>query len=540
MTASPLRSVLVANRGEIAVRVIRACRELGLRSIAVYSDADRQSLPVRLADEAYYLGPSPPAESYLHIGRLLEIARRARADAVHPGYGFLAENAEFAAACLAAGLRFVGPRPETMRALGRKTDARRTVRAAGVPTVPGTLEPVRSLAEAQAIAAQVGFPLALKAVAGGGGRGMRRVDAPEALADALRAAQNEAAAAFGDGAVYVERLVERPRHVEVQILADAYGHVIALGERDCSVQRRYQKLIEESPAPGLPPERRAALWDAAVRAARAADYVNAGTVEFLLAPDGQFYFLEVNARLQVEHPVTELCTGIDLVHAQLAVAAGEPLPWRQEDIQPRGAAIECRLLAEDALAGFVPATGRLAAVRLPSGPGVRVDAGYETGDAVTPYYDSLLAKLCVWGADRAQALARARRALAECVLLGVPTTLDFHRYALTHPEFVAAAHDTGFVARHWPPPPPSSVAEASGPEGRWAPFPASPTEREGEHAGVDRQLGDGPARWDAGRWLALAAALAQWEAQQTPQADDRSREAWAARARLAGLRGAWP
>ncbi|MBX5490353.1 MAG: ATP-grasp domain-containing protein [Chloroflexi bacterium] len=499
----PIRSVLVANRGEIAVRVIRACRELGLRSIAVYSDADRHSLPVRLADEAYHLGPSPPAESYLHIGRLIEIAHRAGADAVHPGYGFLAENADFAEACLAAGLRFVGPRPETMRALGRKTDARRTVRAVGVPTVPGTLEPVRSLAEVEAIAAEVGFPLALKAVAGGGGRGMRRVDAPAALADALRAAQNEAAAAFGDGAVYVERLVERPRHVEVQILADAHGQVIALGERDCSVQRRYQKLIEETPAPGITPAQRAALWEAAVRAARAADYVNAGTVEFLLAPDGQFYFLEVNARLQVEHPVTELCTGIDLVHAQLAVAAGEPLPWRQEDIQPRGAAIECRLLAEDAAAGFVPATGRLATVRLPSGPGVRVDAGYETGDEVTPYYDSLLAKLCVWGVDREHALARARRALAECVLLGVPTTLGFHRYALAHPEFVSATHDTGFVARHWPPP-----------------------------------AGEGVNEQEAA-WLAIGAALAAWEAQQAPRTDDRSREEWAARARQAALRGAW-
>jgi len=499
--ARPFRRVLIANRGEIAVRVIRACRELGLHSIAVYSEADAHSLHVRLADEAHYLGPAPPRESYLHSERLLAVARRAGAEAVHPGYGFLAENADFAAACEAAGLVWIGPRPATMRALGRKTDARQTMRAAGVPTVPGTLEPVADAAAARVAAETVGYPLALKAVAGGGGRGMRRVDRPEELAAALHAAQQEALGAFGDGAIYLERLVDRPRHVEVQILADAYGAVVALGERDCSVQRRYQKLLEEAPAPGLAPATRQGLLEAAIRAARAAGYVNAGTVEFLVAPDGAFYFLEVNARLQVEHPVTELVTGIDLVKAQLAVAAGEPLPWRQEDIVLRGAAIECRIYAEDALAGFTPSAGRLEAVRLPSGPGLRLDAGYEAGDTVPPYYDTLLAKLCAWGADRAEALARLRRALAECAFLGVPNTLAFHRYVLDHPEFTEARHDTGFVARHWPPP---------------EPIPPAVVER-----------------------LALAAALAHYHRQRTPMADDTSRQAWAAQARQAALRR-WP
>jgi len=489
--------VLVANRGEIAVRVIRACRDLGVRSVAVYSDADAGSMPVRLADEAYYLGPSPARESYLNIGRLLDVARRAGAEAVHPGYGFLAENADFAAACAAAGLVFVGPRPDTMRALGRKTDARQTMRAAGVPTVPGTLEPVPDLATTRAAAAEVGYPVALKAVAGGGGRGMRRVDRPEDLAEALRAAQNEAQGAFGDAAIYVERLVDRPRHVEVQILADAHGNVVALGERDCSVQRRYQKVIEESPAPGLPAATRAGLHEAAIRAARAADYLNAGTVEFLVAPDGAYYFLEVNARLQVEHPVTELVSGLDLVQAQLLVASGERLPWRQEDIVLRGAALECRIYAEDALAGFVPSTGRLEAVREPAGPGLRLDAGYEAGDTVPLEYDSLLAKLCAWGADRDQALARMRRALAECAYLGVRTTIGFHRYVLDHPEFAAGEHDTGFVARHWPPPDGGGV-------------PAAVAER-----------------------LAVAAALAHYQARQAPRPDDESRAAWAAAGRRA-------
>jgi acetyl-CoA carboxylase biotin carboxylase subunit len=496
--AARFTKILVANRGEIAVRVIRACRDLGLRSVAVYSDADAGSLPVRLADEAHYLGPSSPRESYLHVERLLTVARRAGAQAVHPGYGFLAENADFAAACAAAGLVFIGPRPETMRALGRKTDARQAMRAAGVPTVPGTVEPAADAAVARLAADDVGYPVALKAVAGGGGRGMRRVDRADELAEAFQAAQHEALGAFGDAAIYVERLVERPRHVEVQILADEQGSVLALGERDCSIQRRYQKLIEESPAPGLAAATREGLHEAAVRAARAAGYVNAGTVEFLVAPDGAYYFLEVNARLQVEHPVTELVSGLDLVQAQIAVAAGEPLAWRQEDIVLRGAALECRIYAEDALAGFVPSTGRLAAVRRPDGPGVRLDAGYESGDTVPVHYDSLLAKLCCWGADRAQALARMRRALAECAYLGVRTTIGFHRYVLEHPEFVAAAHDTGFVTRHWPP--------------------------AGETV---------PA--DVAQRLAAAAALAHYHAHRAPVHDDDSRAAWAEAARQVPL-----
>jgi acetyl-CoA carboxylase biotin carboxylase subunit len=496
--AARFRKVLVANRGEIAVRVIRACRELGLRSVAVYSDADADSLPVRLADEAHWLGPAPARESYLHIPRLLAVARRAGADAIHPGYGFLAENADFAQACADAGFVFVGPRPETIRRLGRKTDARQAMAAAGVPTVPGTLDPVADLAAAQVAAERIGYPLALKAVAGGGGRGMRRVAAPADLPEALRAAQNEALGAFGDPALYIERLVERPRHVEVQVLADAAGRVVALGERDCSVQRRYQKLIEETPAPGLPAATRAGLLEAAIRAARAAGYVNAGTVEFLVAPDGAYYFLEVNARLQVEHPITELCTGIDIVKAQLAIAAGEPLPWQQADIAPRGAALECRITAEDALNGFVPSSGRLLAVRLPTGAGVRVDAGYEAGDTVSLHYDSLLAKVCVWGGDRTEALARMRRALTECAFLGVRTTVDFHQYVLAHPTFVEARHDTGFVERYWPPP--EVIPE------------------------------------DVAREMAVAAALAHYRRARAPRPDDGSREGWAAAARLAALR----
>jgi acetyl-CoA carboxylase, biotin carboxylase subunit len=371
-----------------------------------------------------------------------------------------------------------------------------------VPTVPGTVDAVADAAEAAAAAEAVGYPIALKAVAGGGGRGMRRVDAPEQLAEALRAAQSEALGAFGDASVYVERLIDRPRHVEVQILADAHGNVVALGERDCSIQRRYQKLIEESPAPRLAPATRAGLLDAAIQAARAARYVNAGTVEFILAPDGAYYFLEVNARLQVEHPVTELCTGIDVVKAQIAVAAGERLPWRQEDVQPRGAAIECRIYAEDALNGFVPSSGPLIAARVPGGPGIRLDAGYEAGDAVPVYYDSLIAKLCAWGAHRAEAIARLQGALAECAYLGVRNTIGFHRYVLAHAEFGEARHDTGFVGRHWPPA--ALVPEA------------------------------------VAREMAVAAALARYQRSRTPTPDDGARDAWAARGRLAAAQRGLP
>jgi acetyl-CoA carboxylase, biotin carboxylase subunit len=499
MIAARFRKVLVANRGEIAVRIIRACRELGLRSVAVYSDADADGMPVRLADEAYYLGPAPARESYLHVGRILTAARQTGADAIHPGYGFLAENADFAEACVAAGLVFVGPRPATMRALGRKTDARQTMRAAGVPTVPGTLDPVSDVDAARAAVERTGYPIALKAVAGGGGRGMRRVDAPTALGDAFRTAQSEAEGAFGDAAIYVERLIERPRHVEVQILADAHGNVVALGERDCSIQRRYQKLVEESPAPNLLPETRTGLLAAAVQAARASGYVNAGTVEFLVAPDGAYYFLEVNARLQVEHPVTELCTGLDIVKAQFAIAAGEPLPWHQDDVQPRGAAIECRIYAEDGVNDFAPSSGPLMALRLPSGPGVRVDAGYEAGDVVPIYYDSLLAKVCAWGANREETIARLRRALTECAFLGVHTTAGFHRYVLDHPAFASGHYDTGFVADYWPPSPPLPAAVA--------------------------------------QQMALIAALVHYQRARAPRSDDGAREAWAHHARMALARG---
>ena len=446
-----LKRVLIANRGEIAMRVARGCRELGIRSVAVFSDPDAGAPHVRMADEAYALGGTTSAESYLRGDSIIEVARRAGADAVHPGYGFLAENPEFAAACAEAGLKFVGPTPDAMRALGSKTAARKRMQAAGVPVVPGTVEPIPTAEEAAGVAREIGFPIALKAVSGGGGKGMRVVERPEDLEAGFRQASSEALASFGDASMYLERLVVRPRHVEVQILADEHGHAVHLGERECSIQRRHQKLVEESPSPAVDADLRARMGEVAVRAAEAVGYTNAGTCEFLLDQDGSFYFLEVNARLQVEHPVTELVTGIDLVHQQLRVAAGEPLGFTQADVRQTGHAIECRIQAEDAANQFFPSTGRVRAIREPSGPGIRIDGALEAGQQVTPYYDPMLAKLIVWAETREAAVRRMRRALGEYLVLGVKTTIPFHRWLMDHPPFQAGDMDTGYLERHWPP-----------------------------------------------------------------------------------------
>jgi acetyl-CoA carboxylase biotin carboxylase subunit len=437
-------TVLVANRGEIALRVIRACRQLGIRAVAVYSEADAGSPHVRAADRALAIGPAAARDSYLSIERLLGAAREARADAIHPGYGFLSENWRFAEACRAAGLVFVGPPPEVMRTMGEKTAARRTVARAGVPVLPGSDGPVGSAGEAAEHAAAIGYPVMLKAAAGGGGIGMALVPGPEKLEAVFSAVQRRVRAAFGDGAVYVERALERPRHVEVQVLGDHHGTLLHLLERDCSIQRRHQKLVEESPAPGLPAPLRERLHAAGVRAAAAAEYRNAGTVEFLV--DGEaLYFLEMNTRLQVEHPVTEEVVGTDLVEWQLRIAAGERLGWAQADVRAHGAAIECRLYAEDPERGFLPSPGTVTAVTLPRGPGIRHECGVEAGSAVTVHYDPLLAKVIASGRDRAQALDRLAEALDGYRLDGVKTTLPLHRRILASPAFRAGAVHTRFL-----------------------------------------------------------------------------------------------
>ena len=409
----PFRKVLIANRGEIAVRVIRACREMGIATVAVYSEADRESLHVLLADEAALLGPPPAAESYLAIDKLIAAARATGADAVHPGYGFLAENAAFAEACAAAQLVWIGPPPAAIRSMGDKMAARRVAMQMKVPVVPGTTEPLADDAEAARVAAEVGYPVMIKAAMGGGGKGMRLVRAPGELPGALRAARSEAGAAFGDAAVYVERYVEEPRHIEIQILADGHGNVVHLGERECSIQRRHQKLIEESPSPFVTPEMRARMGEAACAVAAAVGYVNAGTVEFLVDAERHFYFLEMNTRLQVEHPVTELVTGRDLVKEQLRIAAGDKLGFTQDDVVATGWAIECRINAEDPHAGFIPSPGRITSLRPASGPWVRDDSGVYGGYTIPRFYDTLMAKLVVWGPDREAAIARMARALAR-------------------------------------------------------------------------------------------------------------------------------
>lgn len=444
--ASGLRRVLVANRGEVALRIIRACRQLGIEAIAVYSDADAEAPHTCRADAAYHLGPSPAGKSYLNTEALLAAAKGAGADAVHPGYGFLSENAGFVEAVTAAGLTFVGPPGEAIAAMGDKARARALAREAGVPLVPGS-DLVDSADEAAAAAAEAGYPVLVKAAAGGGGRGIRIAGDEAELRSVLPVAQREAAAAFGSDAVYVEKYLTRPRHVEVQVLADAHGTVVHCGERECSLQRRRQKLFEEAPAPGLPQHLCGEMTAAAVRLARTAGYRSAGTVEFLVADDA-YFFIEMNTRIQVEHPITELITGVDLVAQQLCIAAGEPLPITQDAIAPRGHAIECRINAEDPDNNFMPAPGQITALDVPGGPGVRVDHALAAGSAVVPFYDSLIAKLCAWGTDRGQALSRARQALAELSIDGVATTAVLHERLLATPQIQTGDYDTTWLEQY--------------------------------------------------------------------------------------------
>jgi acetyl-CoA carboxylase biotin carboxylase subunit len=444
------KKVLIANRGEIAVRAIRACHELGVRTVAVYSEADARSPHVREADEAVLIGPPPSSESYLQGEKIIAAARATNAEAIHPGYGFLSEREWFARSVRDAGLVWIGPPAEAIAAMGSKTAARTLAVKHGVPVVPGTTEPLNDANEAAKLAKQFGYPILLKAAAGGGGKGMRVVSAPEELERALDAARREAKSSFGDDAVYLEKFITRPRHVEIQVLADSHGTVLSLGERECSVQRRHQKMIEEAPSVAVGPELRAKMGETAVRAAAAAGYVNAGTCEFLLDADGNFYFLEMNTRLQVEHPVTELVTGIDLVQWQLRIASGERLPFLQQDIVPRGWAIECRITSEDAAHGFLPSTGRIEHLHLPSGPGVRWDGGVEAGSEVGLFYDPLLAKLIVWGADRDQAIRRMRRALVDLTILGVETSRDFHVRVMDDPEFQRGEIEIQWLERRLP------------------------------------------------------------------------------------------
>ena len=427
--------VLIANRGEIALRVIRACRELGVATVAVYSDADALAPHVREADQAVHIGAAPSAESYLRGDRIIDAARRTNAEAIHPGYGFLSEREWFARAVRDAGLVFVGPPPEAIAAMGSKTSARQLAASAGVPIVPGTQTALRDADEAGAIAGSLGYPVLVKAAAGGGGKGMRVVHREADLPGALDAARREARNAFGDDALYIEKYIAGPRHVEIQILADRHGTVLSLGERECSIQRRHQKMLEEAPSVAVSPELRRRMGETAVAAARAAEYVNAGTCEFLLDAKGQFYFLEMNTRLQVEHPVTELVTGIDLVQWQLRIAAGERLPFRQEDIAPNGWAIECRITSEDPANGFLPSTGTIEYLRVPGGPGVRWDGGIGVGSDIGLHYDPMLAKLIVWAPTREAAIARMHRALLELTIAGVATSRDFHLRVMEDAEF---------------------------------------------------------------------------------------------------------
>ncbi len=443
------RKVLVANRGEIAVRIIRALRELGISSVAVYSDADRASLAVRMADEAVHLGPAPSRESYLRIDKIIDAAKRTGAEAIHPGYGFLSENAAFPDACVEAGIVFIGPPASAIRAVGSKTAARRVAIAAGAPVVPGTEQPVRDPDEARAIAGRIGYPVLLKAVSGGGGKGMRRVDREADLEAALRDASSEAARSFQNDEVYIEKLVLEPRHIEIQVLGDHHGHMLHLGERECSIQRRHQKVIEECPSPVMleHPELRDRMGEAALKIARAAGYTNAGTCEFLVDADRNFYFLEMNTRLQVEHPVTELATALDLVHWQLRIASGERLTLEQSDITWTGSAIECRIYAEDPDNGFLPSPGRITFLEQPSGPGIRRDSGVFQGFNVPLDYDPMLAKLIAWAPSRDAAIARMRGALSEYVVEGIRTNIEWFDEILSYPDFIAGRLSTDLLDR---------------------------------------------------------------------------------------------
>jgi acetyl-CoA carboxylase biotin carboxylase subunit len=454
------KKILIANRGEIAVRVIRACRELGVESVAVFSEADRAALHVREADYAVAIGPAPAAQSYLNVERILDAARATGAEAIHPGYGFFSENAKFARAVEAVGIVFIGPPPSAIERMGDKVEARKLMAAAGVPVVPGSPGTLENEAEVRAIAMAIGFPIMLKAAAGGGGKGMRLIEKEEELASAVRAVASEAQSSFGDGRFYVEKFVNRPRHIEVQVFADTKGNTVHLFERECSIQRRNQKVVEESPSPFVTPEMRSAMGEVAVKAARAVNYVGAGTIEFLADAERNFYFLEMNTRIQVEHPVTEMVTGVDLVKLQIEVAAGAALPFRQEELRQSGWALECRIYAEDPAAGFVPAPGRISAMRFPDGPGVRVDAGVYAGAEVSTFYDPMIAKLAAWGRDRLEAIDRMRRALSEFTIAGeLGNNLDFHRWIVRHPRFIAGDFDTKFIEQEYRP---EAIAAAAG------------------------------------------------------------------------------
>jgi acetyl-CoA carboxylase biotin carboxylase subunit len=447
--ARQIRKVVVANRGEIAIRIFRTLREMEIASVAVFSEADRDAPHVFTADESHFIGPAAAAQSYLNADAIIAVAQRAGADAIHPGYGFLAESAGFAESVTRAGLTWIGPTPEATRTMGDKMRARALAIKAGVPVLPGTEGPVSDPGELRRAADTIGYPVVLKAAAGGGGKGMRRVNKPEEFEQAVRLTQGEAKGAFGDDRLYLERWLEKPRHIEVQILADEHGTMLALGERDCSIQRRHQKLVEESPSPALDDAQRSALWALAVTVARAGGYTNAGTAEFLMGRQGHFYFLEMNARLQVEHPVTEMVLGMDLVREQVRVARGERLSIAQEDVRPSGVALEFRVYAEDPDGGFLPQAGVIRHLELPAGPGVRCDVGVRSGGTVTVHYDPLVGKIIVWGPTRAEAVARAKRALAECVLDGIHSTLPFHRWLLEQEPFVTGAYDTAYLAHQF-------------------------------------------------------------------------------------------
>jgi acetyl-CoA carboxylase biotin carboxylase subunit len=440
------RKVLIANRGEIAVRIARTLREMQIRSVAVYSEPDRDALHVRMADEAYPIGPALASESYLRIDKLMDVAKRAGCDALNPGYGFLSENPALPEACEQAGITFIGPPASAMRAMGLKTAARDKMAAAGVPIVPGGS--ANTIEDAKATARRIGYPVMLKATAGGGGKGMRLVHKEEELAAALERARSEAKKSFGDETVYLEKAIIQPRHVEIQVLGDRDGNIVHLFERDCSVQRRHQKVVEETPCPAIDDEIVRRMGEVAVKGAQSVGYFSAGTFEFLLGQDKQFYFLEMNTRLQVEHPVTELITGMDLVREMVRIAAGESLGYSQKDVTRRGAAIECRIYAEDPATGFLPSPGKITRLRTPAGPGVRDDSGAYEGCTISPNYDPLISKLCVWAPDRPRAVARMRRAISEYVVAGIRTNLPFHERLFEHPEFVAGQYDTGFIDRN--------------------------------------------------------------------------------------------
>ncbi len=442
-----ITKLLIANRGEIALRIIRTCKEMGVPTVAVYSTVDRNSLHVQLADEAVCIGEAPSSKSYLNIPNIIAASLTHHANAIHPGYGFLAENARFAEICADHNLTFVGPSPQAILAMGDKATARRTMQKVGVPTIPGSDGLIESPEQAIAVAHRIGYPVMIKATAGGGGRGMRLVQDPEDLLRQLKAAQGEAEAAFGNGGVYIEKALEEPRHIEIQILADSYGNVIHLGERDCSIQRRHQKLLEEAPSPAVTPRLRRQMGDAAIKVAKAINYVGAGTVEFLLDKHGKFYFMEMNTRIQVEHPITEMITGIDIVAEQLRIAMGEKLRLTQNDITLSGHAIECRINAEDPARDFRPHPGRISGYLPPGGFGVRMDSHVYTDYEIPPHYDSLIGKLIVWGSDRQSAILRMKRALRECAITGVPTTISFHQQVLDDEEFCSGRVFTNFVAK---------------------------------------------------------------------------------------------